>query len=87
MQTSLERVVKSFPEVDRIFAKLGTAEVATDPMPPSVADNFVIMKDRERLARPRKPKAQLVAEMEAAVRQSRATTTSSRSRSRCASTS
>lgn len=33
MQTSLERVVKGFLEVERIVAKLGTAEVATDPMP------------------------------------------------------
>ena len=69
MQTSLERVVKGFPEVERIVAKLGTAEVATDPMPPSVADNFVIMKDRSEWPDPKKPKAQLVAEIEAAVRQ------------------
>jgi cobalt-zinc-cadmium resistance protein CzcA len=69
MQTSLENVVKSFPEVDRIVAKLGTAEVATDPMPPSVADNFVIMKDREAWPDPRKPKSTLVAEIESAVRQ------------------
>jgi cobalt-zinc-cadmium resistance protein CzcA len=69
MQTGLERVIKSFPEVDRIFAKLGTAEVATDPMPPSVADNFVMMKDRIEWPDPKKPKSQLVAEMEAAVRQ------------------
>jgi cobalt-zinc-cadmium resistance protein CzcA len=69
MQTDLEGVIKSFPEVDRIFAKLGTAEVATDPMPPSVADNFVIMKDRATWPDPKKPKSQLVAEMEAAVRQ------------------
>ena len=60
---------RSFPEVDRIFAKLGTAEVATDPMPPSVADNFVILKDRAEWPDPNKPKSQLVAEMEAAVRQ------------------
>ncbi len=69
MQTSLERVVKGFPEVERIVAKLGTAEVATDPMPPSVADNFVIMKDRAEWPDPKKPKTQLVAEIEAAVRQ------------------
>ncbi len=68
MQTDLEQVVKSFPEVDRIVAKLGTAEVATDPMPPSVADNFVMMKDREEWPDPKKPKETLVAEMEDAVR-------------------
>ena len=44
MQTQLERTVKSFPEVDAVFAKLGTAEIATDPMPPSVADTFVMLK-------------------------------------------
>jgi cobalt-zinc-cadmium resistance protein CzcA len=38
-------------------------------MPPSVADNFVIMKDRSEWPDPKKPKAQLVAEIEAAVRQ------------------
>lgn len=68
MQADLENVVKGFPEVDRIVAKLGTAEVATDPMPPSVADNFVMMKDRAEWPDPKKPKATLVAEMEEAVR-------------------
>ena len=68
MQESLEKVVKGFPEVDRIFAKLGTAEVATDPMPPSVADNFVMLKDRSLWPNPNKPKSEVVAEMEAAVR-------------------
>jgi heavy metal efflux system protein len=56
----------SIPEVERVFAKIGTAEVATDPMPPSVADTFVIMKPRAEWPDPRKPKAQLVAEIEAA---------------------
>ena len=68
MQTTLENVIKSFPEVDRVVAKLGTAEVATDPMPPSVADNFVIMKDRDQWPDPKKPKPELVKEMEYAVR-------------------
>jgi heavy metal efflux system protein len=67
MQEQLEKVVKGFPEVDRIVAKIGTAEVATDPMPPSVADNFVIMKPRDQWPNPSKPKIQLVTEMEEAV--------------------
>src|SRR3546814_21165602 len=53
---------------DLVFAKLGTAEVATDPMPPSVADTYIIMKDREDWPDPRKPKTELVREMDAAVR-------------------
>ncbi len=67
MQTTLERRIKQFPEVERVVAKIGTAEVATDPMPPSVADTFVMLKDREDWPDPRKPRAQLVAEMQAAV--------------------
>jgi cobalt-zinc-cadmium resistance protein CzcA len=67
MQTALEARIKQFPEVDKVYAKIGTAEVATDPMPPSVADTFIIMKDRSEWPDPRKTKAELVAEMEAAV--------------------
>ena len=68
MQLQLEARIKQFPEVDRVFAKLGTAEVATDPMPPSVADTFIIMKERKDWPDPRKPKTELVREMDAAVR-------------------
>ncbi|HWW58812.1 MAG TPA: CusA/CzcA family heavy metal efflux RND transporter [Sphingopyxis sp.] len=67
MQTALEARIKQFPEVERVVAKIGTAEVATDPMPPSVADTFVMLKDRKDWPDPRKPKAKLVSEMEAAV--------------------
>jgi heavy metal efflux system protein len=67
MQTALEARIKQFPEVDKVVAKLGTAEVATDPMPPSVADTFVLLKDRKDWPDPRKPKAQLVAELQEAV--------------------
>jgi cobalt-zinc-cadmium resistance protein CzcA len=66
MQTTLEARLKQFPEVDRVFAKIGTAEVATDPMPPSVADTFVMLKDRSEWPDPRKPKATLVREMQTA---------------------
>ena len=48
-------------------AKIGTAEIATDPMPPSVADTFIMLKDREDWPDPRKPRADLLAEMQAAV--------------------
>ena len=69
MQSTLEARIKDFPEVDRVVGKLGTAEVATDPMPPSVADTFIFMKDRKLWPDPRKPKTKLVAEIEAAVKQ------------------
>lgn len=64
MQEILEQRIKSFPEVDKVFARIGTAEVATDPMPPNVADNFVILKPRNEWPNPAKTKAELVAEIE-----------------------
>ena len=67
MQSALEKRLQRFPEVAQVFAKIGTADVATDPMPPSVADTFVIMKPRDQWPDPRKPKAQLVAEMNKAI--------------------
>jgi cobalt-zinc-cadmium resistance protein CzcA len=67
MQHALERRLKELPEVKDVFAKLGTAEIATDPMPPSVADGFAILKPRKEWPDPTKSKAQLVAEMEKAV--------------------
>ncbi len=42
------------PEVGRVFSNMGTAEVATDPMPPSVADTFVILKPRSEWPNPKK---------------------------------
>ena len=68
MQTVLEARLREFAEVSHVFTKIGTAEVATDPMPPNVADTFVIMKPRETWPDPRKPRAVLVAEMEAAAK-------------------
>ncbi len=69
MQSTLEARIKQFPEVDRVFGKLGTAEVATDPMPPSVADTFVMLKPHAQWPDPRKSKAQLLVEIEKAVKQ------------------
>lgn len=69
MQNELEKTIKAFPEVDRAFAKIGTAEIATDPMPPSVADIFVILKPPSEWAGTHHTKAELVAAIEKAVRQ------------------
>lgn len=64
MQEILEQRIKMFPEVEKVFARIGTAEVATDPMPPNVADNFVILKPRSEWPDSFKTKAELVEEME-----------------------
>lgn len=67
MQTELERTIKQFPEVDRVFAKIGTAEIATDPMPPNVADNFVMLKPQSIWPDPGRSKEDLVAAIQNAV--------------------
>jgi len=64
MQEKLEKALAKVPEVKRVFGKIGTAEVASDPMPPSIADTFVMLKDRDDWPDPGKPKDQLVAEIQ-----------------------
>jgi len=68
MQDALEQRLGEFPEVERTFTKIGTAEIATDPMPPSVSDGFVILKPRDQWPDPRRDKADLVHAIEQAVR-------------------
>ncbi|MGQ3890170.1 efflux RND transporter permease subunit [Legionella sp. CNM-1927-20] len=67
MQHLLEQRIKQFPEVQNVFAKLGTAEIATDPMPPNVADTFIILKPRSKWPNPKKTKQQFIHELEEAV--------------------
>ncbi|HBD7253239.1 TPA: efflux RND transporter permease subunit [Legionella pneumophila] len=69
MQDLVEKRVKEFPEVSTVFGKLGTAEVATDPMPPNVADTFIMLKPRKDWPNPKKTKQELVQEIEQAVQQ------------------
>jgi cobalt-zinc-cadmium resistance protein CzcA len=68
MQKALEERIRKFPEVSHTFTKIGTAEIATDPMPPSVADGFVILKDRSEWPNPSRKKSELVQAIEEAVR-------------------
>jgi cobalt-zinc-cadmium resistance protein CzcA len=67
MQGVLEAELRQVPEVKNVFSKIGTPEVATDPMPPNVADTFVILRPRDEWPDPRKTKADFVAELEALV--------------------
>ena len=68
MQDHLEKAILTVPEVERVYAQTGTQEVATDPMPPSVSDVFIIMKPRADWPDPDKPKAALVKEVETAIK-------------------
>ena len=69
MQSALEARLMQFPEVERVVAKIGTAEVATDPMPPSVADTFVLLRPRSEWPNAWKSRRDLVAEMQEAFEQ------------------
>ncbi len=68
MQEVLEKRLKQFPQVDSVFAKIGTPEVATDPMPPNVADTFLILKPRKDWPNPTLPKSELIKQIEAAAK-------------------
>tara|TARA_R110002096_G_scaffold431074_1_gene645887 strand:+ start:1982 stop:5164 length:3183 start_codon:yes stop_codon:yes gene_type:complete len=67
MQNELEQLIRQTPELDKVFSKIGTAEIASDPMPPNVADTFLIMKSREHWPDPEKPKSELIKELQEVV--------------------
>jgi len=64
MQDVLESKIKELPEVKTVFAKIGTPDIATDPMPPNVADVFVIVKPRSQWANPKLPKSEFIRRLE-----------------------
>lgn len=45
-QLKAEKIIKSFPEVETVFARIGTSEVATDPMGVNISDTFIMLRDR-----------------------------------------
>jgi cobalt-zinc-cadmium resistance protein CzcA len=67
MQRQLERRIATLPEVDHVFSKVGTADLANDPMPPSVADTFIIFKPRSEWADPRKPQSKVIEQIQAVI--------------------
>lgn len=49
MQQQIETRLKAkFPEVERVFARTGTAEIAADPMPPNISDGYIMLKPRDQ---------------------------------------
>jgi cobalt-zinc-cadmium resistance protein CzcA len=67
MQRAVEERLKRFPEVKESFARVGTAEVASDPMPPNIADGYVMLKPQKDWPDPGKSKAALIEELEKAL--------------------
>ena len=66
MQGMIEKRLGKIPEVKEVFARTGTAEVATDLMPPSASDGYVMLKPRKEWPDPDKPKAAVIAEVQKA---------------------
>ncbi|WP_010178715.1 efflux RND transporter permease subunit [Glaciecola sp. HTCC2999] len=64
MQKRLEDVIMQYPQVSTVFAKTGTAEVATDAMPPNVTDTFVMLKPIDQWPDPTLSKVEFVEQME-----------------------
>lgn len=69
MQIEIEKTVSALPEVAFVFSKTGTAEIATDPMPPNAADTFIIFKPEEQWPNPNLSKEALIQQIESAVRE------------------
>ncbi|MED5523729.1 MAG: CusA/CzcA family heavy metal efflux RND transporter [Pseudomonadota bacterium] len=63
MQFQLEKAVLEIPEVKTYFSRVGTAEVASDPMGPNISDGYVMLKARSEWPDPNKTKAQLLEEL------------------------
>jgi heavy metal efflux system protein len=69
MQIDVEKTVSALPQVAFVFSKTGTAEVATDPMPPNATDTFIMFKPREQWPDPDLTKDAVLEQIEAAVRE------------------
>ncbi|WP_288097411.1 CusA/CzcA family heavy metal efflux RND transporter [Pseudomonas sp.] len=67
MQQRLETLIlNKVPEVERVFARTGTAEIASDPMPPNISDSYVMLKPKDQWPDPGKSRETLMAELQQA---------------------
>jgi heavy metal efflux system protein len=69
MQLDVEKAVSRLPQVSVVFTKTGTAETGSDPMPPNISDTYIMLKPQAEWPDPNLPKAELVEQIEAAVRE------------------
>ncbi|KDM53108.1 MULTISPECIES: efflux RND transporter permease subunit [Acinetobacter calcoaceticus/baumannii complex] len=64
IQENVEKqLLKAFPEIKAIFARTGTAEVATDVMPPNISDGIVLLKPHDQWTNPKETIDELRARM------------------------
>ncbi|WP_432261358.1 CusA/CzcA family heavy metal efflux RND transporter [Cupriavidus sp. TMH.W2] len=62
MQQQVETALKArFPQIERVFARTGTAEIASDPMPPNVSDGYIMLKPMSEWPEPRRTRDALIA--------------------------
>lgn len=65
MQESLEKLlITQVPEIERVFARTGTAEIASDLMPPNISDAYVMLKPKDQWPDPKKSREELVADIQ-----------------------
>ena len=69
MQMALEKHIAKMSEVERVYSKIGTPDVATDAMPPNVADTFIILKNKNKWPDPSMSKSEFVDKLEKVVTQ------------------
>ncbi|BBN87652.1 CusA/CzcA family heavy metal efflux RND transporter [Azospira sp. APE16] len=70
MQQQLEKQLKTdFPEIERVFARSGTAEIASDPMPPNISDGYIMLKPEAQWPEPKKTRDELLAAIQKSVGQ------------------
>jgi cobalt-zinc-cadmium resistance protein CzcA len=69
MQLEVEKAVSRLPQVAFAFTKTGTAETGSDPMPPNISDTYIMLKPQAEWPDPDLAKADLVEQIEAAVRE------------------
>ncbi|KQM52865.1 cation transporter [Pseudomonas sp. Leaf15] len=67
MQQQLEKIlIAHVPEIERVFARTGTAEIASDPMPPNISDSYVMLKPKDQWPDPNKSREALIADIQRA---------------------
>ncbi len=70
MQQQLERkLIAEFPQIERIFARTGTAEVASDAMPPNISDAYVMLRPQSQWPDPKLPREELIRQVQASAAQ------------------
>jgi len=67
MQQQLEKtLLAQVPEIERVFARTGTAEIASDPMPPNISDSYVMLKPKDQWLNPKKSREAIIADIQRA---------------------